>query len=348
MKTLIDAGPFEAANAKADGLIDVLGYEDEVYSDLKAKLGVKELNKTPIRTYFRAAPGRGDRIAVLVGAGDIVRGDPQQDGISSQSVVSSGGFAKVVRSVRNDSSVKGVILRVDSPGGDAVASDEILHELKLLSAVKPLVVSMSDVAASGGYFMSMTGDQIISYPNTITGSIGVLYIRPNLKGLYDKFGIDEDTLTRGKFANIDSESQPLSPEATAKLHESIEATYRSFVTKVAAARKKNFNEIDALGQGRVWMGMQAKDNGLVDTLGGLDEAIAAVRAKAKLSAGGETNLVLYPPRKTIFEVLSNASPDAVTESLTENRLRKLIPNLPSRSVLQGGIFTRLPFAVSVH
>jgi len=348
VKTLIDAGPFEAANAKADGLIDVLGYEDEVYSDLKAKLGVKELSKTPIRTYFRAAPGRGDRIAVLVGAGDIVRGDPQQDGISSQSVVSSGGFAKIVRSVRNDSSVKGVILRVDSPGGDAVASDEILHELKLLSAVKPLVVSMSDVAASGGYFMSMTGDQIISYPNTITGSIGVLYIRPNLKGLYDKFGIDEDTLTRGKFASIDSESQPLSPEATAKLHESIEATYRSFVTKVAAARKKTFNDIDALGQGRVWMGAQAKDNGLVDTLGGLDEAIAAVRAKAKLSAGGETNLVLYPPRKTIFELLSNASPDAVTDSLTENRVRKLLPNLPSRSVLQGGIFTRLPFAVTVH
>ncbi len=348
VKTLIDAGPFEAANAKADGLIDVLGYEDEVYADLKAKLGVKELSKTPIRTYFRAAPGRGDRIAVLVGAGDIVRGDPQQDGIGSQSVVSSGGFAKIVRSVRNDSSVKGVILRVDSPGGDAVASDEILHELKLLSAVKPLVVSMSDVAASGGYFMSMTGDQIISYPNTITGSIGVLYIRPNLKGLYDKLGIDEDTLTRGKFAAIDSESQPLSPEATAKLHESIEATYRSFVTKVAAERKKTFYDIDALGQGRVWMGAQAKDNGLVDTLGGLDEAIAAVRAKAKLSANGETNLVLYPPRKTIFEVLSNASPDAVTESLTENRVRKLIPNLPSRSVLQGGMFARLPFAVSVH
>ena len=347
VKTLVDAGPFMGAEAKADGLVDVLGYEDEVYGDLKKKLGVSQLNKTGIHSYFRAAPGRGDRIAVLVGEGDIVRGDPQQ-GLNSESVVSSGGFAKVIRAVRNDGSVKGVILRVDSPGGDAVASDEILHELKLLSGVKPLVISMSDVAASGGYFMSMTGDPILAYPNTITGSIGVLYIRPNLKGLYDKLGIQEETITRGKMAAIDSEAQPLSDEAQAKLHESITATYRSFLTKVAGARKKSIDQIDAIAQGRVWMGAQARDNGLVDSLGGLDQAIAMVRSKAKLSANGDTNLVLYPARKSLFEVLSSASPDALEESLGESRLRKVIPGLPSRSLLEGGMLARLPYLVNVH
>jgi protease-4 len=347
VKTLVDAGPFMGADAKADGLIDVLGYEDEVYGDLKKKLGVSELNKMPLHTYFHAAPGKGDRIAVLVGEGDIVRGDPQGD-FNNQTVVSSGGFAKTVRAVRNDSSVKGVILRVDSPGGDAVASDEILHELKLLSAVKPLVISMSDVAASGGYFMSMTGDHIVSYPNTITGSIGVLYMRPNLKGLFDKIGIQTDALERGKMAAIDSETEPLSDAATQKLHDSITATYRSFLTKVAGARRKSIDQVDAIAQGRVWMGTQARENGLVDSLGGLDEAIALVRAKAKLSAGGETNLVLYPPRKSVFELLSNASPDSVEDAVSESRLRKMIPGLPGRSLLQGGILARLPYSLNVH
>jgi protease-4 len=347
VKTLVDAGPFMGAEAKADGLVDVLGYEDEVYGDLKKKLGLSELNKMPLRTYFHAAPGKGDRIAVLVGEGDIVRGDPQGD-FSNQTVVSSGGFAKTVRAVRNDSSVKGVILRVDSPGGDAVASDEILHELKLLSAVKPLVISMSDLAASGGYFMSMTGDHIVSYPNTITGSIGVLYIRPNLKGLFDKIGIQTDSLERGKMAAIDSETEPLSDAATQKLHESITSTYRSFLTKVAGARRKTIDQVDAIAQGRVWMGTQARENGLVDSLGGLDEAIALVRAKAKLPAGGETNLVLYPARKSVFELLSNASPDSVEDSVSESRLRKMIPGLPGRSLLQGGILARLPYSLNVH
>jgi protease-4 len=346
VKTLVDAGPFMGADAKADGLIDVLAYEDEVYGDLKKKLGLSELNKMPLHTYFHAAPGKGDRIAVLVGEGDIVRGDGQD--FNNQSMISSGGFAKAVRAVRSDSSVKGVILRVDSPGGDAVASDEILHELKLLSAVKPLVISMSDVAASGGYFMSMTGDHIVSYPNTITGSIGVLYIRPNLKGLFDKIGIQTDSLERGKMAAIDSEAEPLSDAATQKLHDSITATYRSFLTKVAGARRKSIDQIDALAQGRVWMGTQARENGLVDSLGGLDEAIALVRAKAKLSVGGETNLVLYPARKSVFELLSNSSPDSVEDSVSESRIRKMIPGLPGRSLLQGGILARLPYSLNVH
>ena len=347
VKRLVDTGPFLGSQAKAGGLVDVLGYEDQVYGDLKKKLGLNEVNKSNIRTYFRAAPGKGDRIALLAGEGEIVRGDPE-DLFGGPTGISSVGFSKVIRRVRNDGSIKGVILRVNSPGGDSVASDEILHELKLLSAVKPLVISMSDVAASGGYFISMTGDPVLSYPGTITGSIGVLYLRPNFKGLYDKLGIQADLLTRGQFAALDSVSHPLSEAGQRKLHESIEATYQSFVGKVAAARKRKYDQIDAVAQGRVWMGDPARQNGLIDELGGLDQAIALVRKKAKLAANGATNLVMYPPRRSLFEVLANTSPEALEGETAESRLRKVVPGLPSRVLLKGGMLRMLPYRVTVH
>jgi protease-4 len=328
-------------------LIDELNYEDQVFNDLKKRTGEKDLNKVSIKTYFRAVPGKGDRIAVLVGEGDIVRGDPE-DGFGDTSEISSGGFARVIRQVRNDSSIKGVIVRVNSPGGDSVASDEILHELKLLSAVKPTAISMSDYAASGGYFISMTGDPIVSYPNTLTGSIGVLYIRPNLRGLFDKLGVQEDQISRGKLANLDDATQPLSDAGRQKLHESIEATYKSFVGKVAAARKKNYDQIDALGQGHVWMGAQAKQNGLIDQLGGLNEAVAIVRKKAGLSATGETNLVMYPGRRTLLELLSNVAPEALEEAAVERKIRALAPGLPTRGLLKGGILRILPYSLNVR
>lgn len=347
MRTLVDMGPFTATEAKTDGLIDELGYEDQVFADLKKRTGESDLNKLNIKTYFKAAPGRGDRIAMLVGEGDIVTGDPDGS-LSSDSNIASGKFERVIRQVRDDGSIKGVILRVNSPGGDAVASDEILHELKLLSAVKPLVVSMSDVAASGGYFISMTGNSIVSYPDTITGSIGVLYIRPNFHGLFDKLGIESDSLKRGKLADLDFPDQPLSDAAQQKLHESILATYQSFVGKVATARKKTYDQIDSLAQGRVWMGTQARDNGLVDQLGGLDQAIAVVRQRAHLPPTGETNLVMFPPRRSLFDILANASPDLTAEAAIESHLRKTVPGLPGPGLLRGGMLRILPYKLTVQ
>jgi protease-4 len=352
VKSLIDAGPFTAQQAKAAGLVDELGYEDEVFSELKRKTGVNNLNKVALKSYFRAAPGKGDRIAMLVGDGDIIRGSGD-DSLTNQSVISSGAFSKVIRQVRDDGSIKGVILRVNSPGGDAVASDEILHELKLLSAAKPLVVSMSDVAASGGYFISMTGDQVLSYPNTITGSIGVLYVRPYFHDLYDKLGIQQETITRGRLANFDSLYDPLSDAAKQKLHDSIEATYRSFVTKVAASRRKTYGQIDQLAQGRVWMGTQARENALVDELGGLDEAVASIRRKAKLPVGGDTNLVMFPPRRSLLEILTNSSPESVTEAAAWKKVRSIAPGLPetvlpSPALLKGGVLRILPYQLSIQ
>jgi protease IV len=347
MKGLIDQGPFISSKAKALGLIDEIGYEDQVYADLKKKLGRSELNKTSIKAYFRAVPHAGDRIAILAGEGEIQRGDPD-NAFGNTGVISSGAFAKAIRQVRDDRSIKGVILRVNSPGGDASASDEILHELKLLSRAKPLVVSMSDLAASGGYFISVTGDPIVSYPNTITGSIGVLYLKPNVRDLYNKLGIQEDLLTRGKLADIDSESQPLSDAGRQKLHESIEATYVSFVNKVATARKRSYAQIDPIAQGRVWMGTQALQNGLIDQLGGLNRAVAMVRQRAHLSAIGDTNLLIYPPRRTLFDVLTSSSTDALADAMAERKMRKALPGLPSRMLLEGGTMHILPYQFRIQ
>jgi len=347
VRALVDMGPFLPAQAKASGLVDELGYEDQVFAELKKKVGAGELNKTGIKTYFHSVAGRGDRIALLVGEGDIVGGE-SDNSIGGQAVIAAGTFSKLIRQVRNDQSVKGVILRIDSPGGDSMASDEILHELKLLSGAKPLVISMSDVAASGGYYVSMTGDPVVSYPDTITGSIGVLYVRPSFKGLYDKLGFSDDMVTRGKLADMDSAYLPLSDAAREKLHDLIQATYVSFVSKVATARKKSYDQIDPIAQGRVWMGAQAQQNGLVDTLGGLDQAIALVRKRAHLSATGETNLVMYPPRRSLFEVLSNASPDSMASAGAETKLRKMLPGLPSGALLRGGVLRMMPYRLTIQ
>lgn len=347
MKALIDLGPFTAEQAKSSGLIDQLGYDDELYADLKKKTGESKLNRIDIRSYFRAEPGRGDRIAMLVGDGDIVQGDPSNT-FGGGTEIADRAFAKLIRQVRNDSAVKGVILRVNSPGGDSLASDVILHELKLLSAVKPMVISMSDVAASGGYYISMTGDSVVAYPDTITGSIGVLYARPVVRGLFDKLGIQADLLSRGKLADMDAVTQPLSDAARQKLHESIESTYKLFVTKVASARKRAYDQIDQIAQGRVWMGTQARQNGLVDQLGGLDQAIATVRQKAHLPPTGETNLVMFPPRRSLLEVLANIAPDALQDSVAESKIRQLLPALPSRALLKGGLLRILPYQFDIH
>ncbi len=347
MKALIDMGPFLADQAKASGLVDVVGYEDEVYADLKKKTGVSNLNKTKIQTYFKAASGSGDHLAMLVGAGDILRGNPN-DSTDNGNSLSSTSFGRLVRQLRNDHSVKGVLLRVDSPGGDAVASDQILHELKLLAAEKPVVVSMSDYAASGGYYITLTGSPVFSYPNTLTGSIGVVYVRPNIHSLLDKIGVTEDALERGKLAGVDSLDQPLSDAGQEKLHDLISSTYRTFVTKVATSRKKSYDQIDALAQGRVWMGAQAVQNGLVDQLGGIDDAVALLRQRAHLSPGGKTNLILYPPRKSLIEVLASSSNDSSTDAAAIAKLRKVVPGLPSLNLLKGGLMEVLPYQIVVH
>jgi protease-4 len=348
VKTILDQGPFTGADAKASGLVDSLAFEDQMTAELQAAAKKSKLAKLSHQDYRRSIEGewlRGEnKIAFVVGEGEIVRGSGSSFG--DDGLLASNRMVRLLKRVEEDSGIKGVILRVDSPGGDGIASDDILHQMKELSKKKPVVISMSDLAASGGYFISMTGDPVLAYPNTITGSIGVFYGRANLRGLYDKIGLTKDILSRGKFAEIDTDYRAMTEEERQKLRREIEVFYRGFVQRVADGRKRKYEEVEPLAQGRVWLGQQAKGNGLVDELGGIDRAIQMVKEKAKIGAGEEVTLVPYPQKKTFFELLMSR-PDPA--SMAESRLlRKLLGDAPVRSWVEGGMLRLMPYQIEVR
>lgn len=345
VRELIDQGPFLARDAVSDGLIDSLGYEDQAVGEMQSRLKQSELKRISGQAYIRgeSAGGGGRRIALIVGQGMITSGTGNET--ADDESFTGTGFIRLLKQAENDSSIQGVIMRIDSPGGDAVASDDILHEAKNLSKKKPLVISMSDEAASGGYYVSVTGNPILAYPNTLTGSIGVIFARFVLHGLYGKIGMNEQLLTRGRFADIDSSSVPLSDAEREKLTGQIDAFYHSFVSRVAEGRKRPFDQIEPLAQGRVWVGAQAKDNGLVDQLGGLDSAITALKQEAHMSASEQITLVPYPARRTVLDLLlSRADPTAEVRS----RLAKVLGNFPLQMLDQKGFLEVMPFSVTVH
>lgn len=280
IRAWIDDGPMLAPSARSRGLLDALEFEDQTIGQGK---------RVDAIDYIRTTRNNGPKVAILGASGDIVRSAWSW---FSEDALTPEEYTPVIRSIRDDSSIRGVILRVDSPGGDAIASDELLHELKMLAAKKPVVVSMADVAASGGYTLSLAATPVIAYPETVTGSIGVFYGKLTLRGLYDKLGIRKEMLSRGRFADIDSDAQPLSPEGRKKLRESIDESYRLFVNQVAEARRKSPAAIDAVAQGRVWLGTQAKEHGLVDELGGIDRALERMRQRAQIE--GDLRLEYYP------------------------------------------------------
>ena len=349
---LIDQGPFLAKKAQELGLIDDLVYEDEAFQKIKDKLKVSTLSKTSLRDYVRSAPAPGKdrtRIAFVVADGGISgtnNADPTDE-------VTTASMTKLMKQAADDDSIKGVILRVNSPGGDAIASDEILHQAKLLSKKKPMIISMSDYAASGGYMMSMTGDTIVTYPGTITGSIGVVFGKLDLRGLYDKVGIAKETLKRGKFADIDSDYQSLTPAEHDKLREGIESTYRSFVESVAEGRRRPYEEVEPLSQGRAWTGKQALEQGLADESGGLDRAVELIRKKAHIPDQARVALIPFPERRSIFEQLTARGDDSSTgDAEMRAVLKRVIPDSNLRSwvrvFMNGGMLRVMPYTITVQ
>ena len=225
-----------------------------------------------------------------------------------------------------------------------MASDDILHEAKNLSKKKPVVISMSDLAASGGYFISLTGDPIVAYPNTLTGSIGVIFARLSLRGLYDKIGVNKQILKRGQYADLDSDYSQLSDDQRRKITGEIDAFYKGFVSRVADGRKKTFDQIEPLAQGRVWLGAQAKQNGLVDELGGLDRAVELVRQRAHIASTDRITLVPFPGKRSIFDVLLGKADDS---SALESKLEQVFGKLPIAAMAQGGFHKLMPFSITV-
>jgi len=346
---LIDAGLFIAPEVQKAGLVDELRFEDQVWGELNSRLQVKDVKKVRAETYLRVPPesvglqGKS-RVALVIGEGDIVQGSPD-NAAEDEGGLTAAGFNRLLREVGNDSSIRGVIVRIDSPGGEVTASDDIWREMNLLSKKKPMVISMSDLAASGGYYMAMTGDPIVAYPGTETGSIGVVFGKPNLHGLYDKIGITKDFVQRGKYAGIDSDYNSLTLEERAKLRTGIDASYQDFVTKVANARHRPFNEIEPVAQGRVWLGSQAKSRGLVDELGGLDTAIDLVKKKANIPAGERVTVITYPPPRSLLELLTRRTSQ---DDMLDVQLRRVFGGMPYRAWMKGGLLRLMPYWIAVR
>lgn len=306
MRELVDHGPYLPEDAVRAGLIDDLAYEDEI--DDKVELGrgrTHTLRQQQYRSVGLASLGlnRGPRIAVIYASGLISSGASNYDSPSGQ-VVGSDTMVEYLRKARADNSIRAIVLRIDSPGGSAVASDIIWREIMLTRERKPVVASMSDVAASGGYYIAMPAHAIVAQPATLTGSIGVVLVRFVIDGTLDKLGVNIETVKQGRYADLFSPVRPFSPDERKKIGALMQATYDAFVEKAAAGRNTTPERIDAIAQGRVWTGRQAKELGLVDELGGLDRALAIAKDRAKIAPGSEVELVVFPPKKSLFEVVS--------------------------------------------
>ncbi|RYE06730.1 MAG: signal peptide peptidase SppA, partial [Sphingobacteriaceae bacterium] len=282
-------------------LADGLKYKDEVLSELKKRSGIDQnddLNLVELADYNdpnenKDSGSSNSRIAVIYASGDIGSGEGDDNSIGSE------GISRAIRKARTDKKVKAVVLRINSPGGSSLASDVLWREVYLTKKVKPIIVSMGDVAASGGYYMACAADSIFAQPNTITGSIGIFAILPNMKTfLNQKLGITFDGVKTGKFADLGDVTRPLNPEERAILQDQVNHGYLDFTGAVASGRNKTQKYIDSIGQGRVWTGAQALKIGLVDKLGGIDAAIHSAAAKAKLT---DYKLVAYPEQKSLLE-----------------------------------------------
>jgi protease-4 len=304
----IAAGPFNSAAAPAAHLVDRVAYWDDVREFVDQKNHGHD-RRISLRTYLnRTSNESGTRLAVIYATGTILPGR-SGDSPFGDEVMGSETIAEQFRRARKDHAVKAVILRVDSPGGAAFASEVIRHELELTKQTKPVVASMSDVAASGGYWIAMSANRIVAEPGTITGSIGVLTGKFNILGLYQKLGLSKDFIATTENSTLDYPFQSFTPAQREIVMRDMRAIYNDFLQGVAAGRHMKVEDVDKIAQGRVWTGERAKQLGLVDELGGLHTAIARARELAKIPADEKVSLVLLPPRRSLLDRLLDFSGD---------------------------------------
>lgn len=309
VKTLVDNAPYNAVKAKELGLIDDAFYYDQVEDQLKKRLGYAEDTKLKIvrGADYREIPSdslglnNGDKVAVIYASGGINVGRSSSGPFEGE-MVGSDTVVDALSDAARDTAVKAIIVRVDSPGGSALASDLIWHAIENAKAKKPVVVSMADVAASGGYYIACNANKIVAEPSTVTGSIGMFMGKPVVKGLYDWLGISNEYVLRGKNAGIFRVTEHWTPEELAKMTDQANVVYYdNFIPKVAKGRRMTNEEVNTLGQGRVWTGTQAKTNGLVDEFGGLEKAISIAKELANLPADKDVRRVVFPAPRPLFE-----------------------------------------------
>jgi protease-4 len=324
-------------------LATALKYEDEVHSILKEKLGLKEgdqiatINATDLGGMAKSKNiTSSNRIAVILAEGEIVDGN-------ADGAISSEKFAKEIRKARKDENIKAIVLRVNSPGGSILASDVIWREMSEAKKVKPVIVSMGEVAASGGYYIAAPADTIVAQPNTITGSIGIFGILFNVQELVnDKLGVTTDVVSTGELSDFGNMARPLSEVERTIIQSSVEDGYETFISRVAEGRGMHPDSVRKIASGRVWTGSQAKARGLIDVLGGLDTAIGI--AAAKIKAGDDYRVVYYPEKKPWFEELMVSFSDQVQVRILQTQLGDQYPLYQKIQRLKNyqGVQVRMP------
>ncbi|MDP4956344.1 MAG: signal peptide peptidase SppA [Algoriphagus sp.] len=337
--------PIDAVTYK---LATALKYEDEVHQILKEKLGLKEedqistINATDLGGLAKSKNITSkNRIAVILAEGDIVDGNVE-------GAISSEKFAKEIRKARKDENIKAIVLRVNSPGGSILASEVIWREMSEAKKAKPLIVSMGEVAASGGYYIAAPADTIVAQPNTITGSIGIFGILFNVQELInDKLGVTTDVVSTGELSDFGNMARPLTEVERTIIQSSVEDGYETFISRVAEGRGMHPDSVRKVASGRVWTGTQAKARGLVDVLGGLDTAVGI--AAAKIKAGDDYRVVYYPEKKQWFEELILTFSDQVQTRMLQSQLGE---HYPFYQKIQGlkhyqGVQVRMPQEVVI-
>ncbi|HEX7502293.1 MAG TPA: signal peptide peptidase SppA [Acidobacteriota bacterium] len=319
VKKVLDRSPLPQEEYVKNKLVDSLGYEDELYRSLPAtypEVDFKSYAKTRSPLPFNGSK----KIAVIFASGEINMGRSGGQSLLGGDVLGADTLAWQLRQARTNYAVKAVVLRVDSPGGSAVASDVILREAELLAQKKPLVISMSDLAASGGYWITLSAQKIFAQPQTITGSIGVISGKFVLKGLYDKIGINKEIVKTSEFAGMYSDYQPFSENEKQKVLGDMQRIYDEFLRKVANNRKMTVDEVDKIARGRVWSGKAALKLHLIDGLGGLNDALAEARKLARIPASEKIGVRIYPQKKTFWDLIADLT-DVKAENPLDIRAR---------------------------
>jgi protease-4 len=333
-----------AAKVVSSHLADSLMYDDQMQTFLKSKVGMNNddpLSLVKLNVMKNASEKSSyskDKIAIVYAVGEI--DGPSPDGINSEELI------KTLADVRRDDRIKAVILRVNSPGGSAMGSELIWREVSLIKAKKPLFVSMGDYAASGGYYISCNADTIMAEPNTITGSIGVFGLIPDVQGLTNKIGISFDDVKTNKMSNFPTFTRPFSPEERDLMQAYVNNTYQTFVEHVARGRHKTVDDIKKIAEGRVWTGEQAKQIGLVDLLGNVDDAVRLIAHRAHLT---QYQLVYYPKQKSIVEKLMDNLNEGVETRVEKAKLGAMYPYFKQlREAIQlQGVQALMPFSLQV-
>lgn len=339
----------DADDAVKYKLADAKLYKDELLSDLRKRLKISEkddISFVSLLDYNKKVKDdvSGSEVAVLYAAGEIVDGEGTGPG-----QIGGDKFSRELRKLREDDAVKAVVLRVNSPGGSALASDIIWREVILTKKVKPVIVSMGDLAASGGYYISAAADSIFAEPTTITGSIGVFGVIPNFQNLMNnKIGVHYDGVKTGRFADLmTSFDRPLTAEERDIIQREVDKVYGTFTKVVADGRKLSIADVDSIGQGRVWTGAQGVNNKLVDRLGNLDAAIQAAAKKAKLS---NYKVSQYPEKEDPFTSILNNSKEKVQVWLAKEQMGEYYRyfDVMKKATAQTGVQARLPYSVEIH